>query len=176
MNILHGLTGSIATILYPKIIESYGANVSKFIATNSACSIEVLQQPNLIYRDYDEWYIYNKDKKVLHIELVKWADVFVIAPCSANTLAKLANGICNNLLTCCARAWNFEKQFIVAPSMNVNMWTHPITQEHITKLKSWGIAIIDPIEKQLYCGDIGIGAMANFEDIKNSITSVPKVL
>lgn len=176
MKILHGLTGSIATTLYPKLKKSYIRDELRFIATNSACSIEVLQEPNLIYRDWDAWYVYNKDKKVLHTELVRWADVLLIAPCSANTLAKIANGICDNLLTCVARAWNFEKQFIIAPSMNTHMLTHPCYQKHIETIQSWGVTVIPPQKKELYCGDYGDGAMANLEDIVNSIKQVPKSL
>lgn len=170
MNILHGLTGSIAATLYPKIKNAYINNNVKFVATNSACAIEVLQEPNLIYKDYDEWLVYHKEQKVLHIDLVKWADVFIIAPCSANTLAKIANGICDNLLTCCAKAWISNKQFIIAPSMNTQMWFHPTTQEHINKIKNWGIIdIVYPVEKTLFCGDTGIGAMADIYEITDQI-------
>jgi phosphopantothenoylcysteine synthetase/decarboxylase len=97
--------------------------------------------------------------------LVKWADVFVIAPCSANTLAKLANGICDNLLTCVARAWDFNKKIIVAASMNSRMFEHKVTRLHLDLLKSWGYTIVEPVEKQLFCGDFGIGAMAEIENI-----------
>jgi len=64
---------------------------------------------------------------VLHIDLAKWADIFVIAPCSANTLAKLAYGICDNLLTSVARAWDADRPLVIAPAMNTHMWTHPHT-------------------------------------------------
>ena len=168
MKVLHGLTGSVATVLNDKIRQSYNlvSFDTKFIATNNSFQISSVGEA---YTDSSEWFVYREEKKVLHIELVKWADVFVIAPLSANTLAKIANGICDNLLTCVARAWDFEKPFIVAPAMNTKMWTHPITEEHVKKLRSWGISVLEPVEKTLYCGDTGIGAMTNIDNIIREI-------
>jgi phosphopantothenoylcysteine synthetase/decarboxylase len=182
MNILHGLTGSVASTIVCKFQKHYEEDSVKFVLTESSkkfnppyymvSSFDLKLEGQLRYGQFDdddEWVMYEKGSKVLHIELVKWADVFVIAPCSANTIAKIANGVCDNLLTCVARAWDFEKKFIIAPSMNVKMWEHPITKEHIDKIKSWGITVVDPIEKKLFCGDYGMGAMANIEDIVKQI-------
>ena len=182
MNILHGLTGSVASTVVDKFKKPYENHSIKFISTESSkhfnppyymlTSYDMKQDGQLRFGhfdDEDEWAMYEKESKVLHIELVKWADVFVIAPCSANTLAKIANGICDNLLTCVARAWDFEKKFVIAVAMNTKMWEHPITKEHLDKVKSWGIEVVDPVEKTLFCGDIGVGAMANIEDIVKEI-------
>lgn len=176
MNILHGYTGSVATTLLNKFKKEYYSdkNISnKFIFTQSSLNFVKLDdfwfRSDEVYDDAEEWNTYQSSKKVLHIDLSKWADVFVIAPLSANTLAKLANGICDNLLTCVARAWDFNKPFIVAPSMNTRMYEHPITKEHLDKISSWGIKIVPPIEKTLFCGDTGIGAMAQIDDIMKLI-------
>lgn len=172
MNILHGYTGSVATTLLNKFRKEYYSdkNISnKFIFTQSSLNFVKLDdfwfRSDEVYDDAEEWNTYQSSKKVLHIDLSKWADVFIIAPLSANTLAKLANGICDNLLTCVARAWDFNKPFIVAPSMNTRMYEHPVTKEHLDKISSWGINIVPPIEKTLFCGDTGIGAMAQIDDI-----------
>ena len=73
-----------------------------------------------------------------HIEQRAWADLFLIAPLSANTLSKLATGACDNLLTCVARAWDFDKPILVAPAMNTHMWTHPVTSGQLETLGAWG--------------------------------------
>lgn len=113
-----------------------------------------------VLSDADEWEMWQKrDDPVLHIELGKWADVMVIAPLDENTLAKMANGICDNLLLCTTRAWNFAKPLFFCPAMNTRMWDHPITSQHVNLLKQWGHIEIECIAKKLMCGDVGLGAM-----------------
>ena len=126
------------------------------------------------YSDSDEWpregqvgviSEYHRQDPVIHIELRKWADCLLIAPISANTLAKIFNGICDNLLTSVVRAWDFSKPIVVAPAMNTAMWNHPLTSEQLDKIASWGAVIVHPVSKTLACGDIGVGALASVEDI-----------
>jgi len=117
--------------------------------------------------------MWQTQKTIEHIELRTWADIFVIAPLSANTLAKIANGICDNFLTCIVRAWDLNKPIVVAPAMNTHMWTNPFTMEHLAKIQSvYNLSIISPIVKTLACGDTGIGAMANIEDIVDLVDNV----
>ncbi|KAF7727188.1 putative phosphopantothenoylcysteine decarboxylase [Apophysomyces ossiformis] len=116
---------------------------------------------------YQEWKMWKKKTDpVLHIELRNWADIIVIAPLDANTLAKLANGLCDNLLTCVLRAWDPRKPVIVCPAMNTHMWNHPFTARHLSVLvETLQFKTISPISKKLACGDIGMGAMAEPESI-----------
>ena len=102
-----------------------------------------------------------------HIELRKWADQLVIAPLSANTLAKLAHGMCDNLLTSVVRAWDRTKPIVIAPAMNTHMWDHPATTEHLAALQRWypHLTIVDPVAKRLACGDDGLGALAPIDAI-----------
>lgn len=110
-----------------------------------------------------------RDDPVLHIELSKWADILLVAPLDANTLAKMAGGICDNLLLCTTRAWDLNKPLYFCPAMNTRMWEHPITAKHIETLKSWKHIEIPCIAKKLMCGDVGVGAMETPEKIYQTI-------
>jgi phosphopantothenoylcysteine decarboxylase / phosphopantothenate---cysteine ligase len=103
-------------------------------------------------------------REVEHIALADKADVMIIAPATANIIAKLAHGIADDFLTTAALA--VTKPIILCPSMNVNMWHNPIVQENIKKLKSLGYIIINPTSGMLACGYEGIGRLAEIQDIK----------
>jgi phosphopantothenoylcysteine decarboxylase len=163
MNILVGFTGSVATKLHEKLINNLlnlNYNI-KCVYTKS--SLMFTNRPFGVCDTEEENYLENNT--VQHIDLRNWADILLIAPLSANTLAKIANGICDNLLTNVARCWDFKKPFIVCPAMNTLMYEHPVTSEHLNKIKTWGISVIPPIEKTLFCGETGIGAMAPINKI-----------
>ena len=119
--------------------------------------------------DWEEEHAWTeKGDPVLHIELRKWADIILIAPLSAHSLAKIANGLCDTLLTCVCRAWDFQnKPFVVAPAMNTLMWNHPLTDRQLRVLSDdLSVTVIPPAAcKTLACGDIGAGAMASVDDI-----------
>jgi len=169
MNIILGVSGSVATIKASNIIEELKSKIDNcnivLIPTERALHFlpKDLNELNAdkVHLDDEEWQSWQgRGDPVLHIELRKWADVLVIAPLSANTLAKLSNGLADNLLTCVARAWDFKKPCLIAPAMNTAMWDHPVTSEQIGRLKKWGYIEIPCIEKVLMCNDKGKGAMA----------------
>ena len=217
--ILLGLTGSVATILGPKIIRPLQEiGEVKVVMTDAAIKF---YDPLTLHRETEvdvfteqhEWSFdksfsvagrwgtldvgesahgwsrypgekWQKDDPVLHIELRKWADVLVVAPLTANTLAKMANGICDNLLTSVFRAWDLTKPVVVAPAMNTMMWESPFTQEHLQSLSKMmddsylkeagfpivkNFFIVDPVEKGLACGDIGKGAMAHANVVAEAV-------
>ncbi|XP_019866100.1 phosphopantothenoylcysteine decarboxylase [Aethina tumida] len=172
VKLLIGVTGSVATIKLPILVNSFLQNdnfqVRVVVTKHAKHFYEEKDLPSNvpIYTDEDEWNSWSgRGDPVLHIELVKWADVFLIAPLDANSMAKIANGLCDNLLTCVVRAWERTKPLIFCPAMNTKMYEHPITEEHLLKLKSWGYKEIAAIEKTLMCGDTGIGAMAETSTI-----------
>lgn len=92
--------------------------------------------------------------------------MLIVAPLDANTLAKAANGLCDNLLSSVLRAWDARaKPVLVAPAMNTAMWNHPVTSQQLSMIRSYGYRLVDPVEKTLVCGDRGIGAMAQVDSI-----------
>ena len=106
----------------------------------SISSIPTAIERESLVLDEDEWpgrdegRRWQRDEDVLHIELRRWADVLLIAPLDANTLAKLANGLADNCLTCVWRAWEPGRPVVLAPAMNTLMWQHPATGRHLRQL------------------------------------------
>lgn len=112
-----------------------------------------------------------EDFKISHISLAEAADIVVIAPATANIIAKTANGICDDLLstTLCV-CWN--KPVLIAPAMNSNMWTNPAVQKNVETIKQAGFRIIGPETGRLACGTEGIGRMAEPDDILKEIEDI----
>ncbi|KAL9595050.1 MAG: hypothetical protein Q9219_006673 [cf. Caloplaca sp. 3 TL-2023] len=201
-HLLLAASGSVATIKLPKIAEalSHCHLLSiRIVLTNAASNflagqsdeqpaLEYLRNiPNVdgVFLDYDEWTEpWTRGSGILHIELRRWADLLVVAPLSANSLAKMTTGIADNLLLSIIRAWDTSgvtdntskpvKRIIVAPAMNTAMWLHPITMKQLKILKEdWDaetspggwIETLLPVEKTLACGDAGNGAMKDWTDI-----------
>lgn len=104
-----------------------------------------------------------------HITLMKWADLIILAPASANTINKMANGLADNLITSLFLAYNFDKPYLIAPAMNTNMFQHPSTQSSIEKLKSWGIKVLPTDSGYLACGDYGSGKLLDPDKIYDYI-------
>lgn len=109
--------------------------------------------------------MYSYQQSMAHINLSRWADKIVIAPASANILAKLAHGLADDLLSQCLLANNDNSKVSIAPAMNVNMWQNPLTQENIKKLHSLGFNIISPDEGVQACGDVGGGRLHEPEEL-----------
>lgn len=154
--------------------------------------------PGPVFRDAAEWAgvgsPYRRGDPVLHIEFRTWADLLIVAPLDANTLAKFALGLSDNFLTCVFRAWDFARPVILAPAMNTLMWQSPVTLRHLRGLLAdrgdpaapgteWtldeapevfarhapGIVLIPPQAKRLACGDIGPGAMAEVATLAEAV-------
>uniref|UniRef100_A0A8I3WGQ0 Phosphopantothenoylcysteine decarboxylase n=1 Tax=Callithrix jacchus TaxID=9483 RepID=A0A8I3WGQ0_CALJA len=129
--------------------------------------------PVTLYSDADEWEMWKcRSDPVLHIDLRRWADLLLVAPLDANTLGKVASGICDNLLTCIIRAWDRSKPLIFCPAMNTAMWEHPITAQQVDQLKAFGYVEIPCVAKKLVCGDKGLGAMAEVGTIVDKVKEV----
>ncbi|KAL8874188.1 MAG: hypothetical protein Q9174_000454 [Haloplaca sp. 1 TL-2023] len=211
-HLLLAASGSVATIKLPKIAQalSQHQNLSiRIVLTKAAArflSGQSGEQPDLqhlqaipnvdgIFLDDDEWSDpWTRGAGILHIELRRWAHMLVIAPLSANSLAKIATGLADNLLLAIVRAWDTTgttetnegprtvKRIVVAPAMNSAMWLHPITKKQIKILEEdWGVdggaegsgwmEVLRPINKTLACGDLGSGAMVEWTDIISLVES-----
>ena len=164
-NILVGITAGIAGYKICELIRMYkkaGANVRVVLTPNAQHLVSKLTLQTL---SNNEVYIENfeiNNYKPEHIALTE-ADIFVIAPATANSIGKIANGICDNLLlsTACA----FANPMLIVPAMNTNMWNNPFVQENINKLKTAGYHILEPADGFLACGTNGVGRMREPEDI-----------
>lgn len=176
-NILIGITGGIAAYKICELIRLFkknGANV-KVTATPNALefvtelTLDTLSQEQVLTEKIYYEQFNTDEKKPEHIALCDWADVFLIAPASANTIGKIANGLCDNLLTSLACA--FQKQMFLAPAMNTGMYNNKAVQKNIETLKSQGKKIIAPESGFLACGTNGVGRLAEvnsiFEAVKN---------
>jgi phosphopantothenoylcysteine decarboxylase/phosphopantothenate--cysteine ligase len=119
---------------------------------------------------------YEDGKMMNHIDLIKWADLIILCPASANTINKMANGIGDNLVTSLFIAYDFNKPYLVAPAMNVSMYNHPVTQNSLSKLKKFGITILPTDTGYLACGDYGEGKLIDpdyiFNEIIKSVTEL----
>lgn len=215
-NVLLGATGSVAAVRAPQIYDALVAagHAVKVVATNAATyffdvnaiggrpaapSEERQRDPSVVVLDADEWpgrdagKRYERGDLVPHIELRRWGELFVIAPLDANTLAKLAVGLCDNCLTCVWRAWDTTRPVVLAPAMNTLMWNHPFTRRHLRAIaadagaghipshlddaaliaqindRSRTLRIVPPIEKELACGDVGMGGLAEVASIVRAV-------
>ena len=162
-NILIGVTGSIAiykTLELIRLFTKSGDNV-KVIMTNSAkkfiqpLTFETLTKNKVLDEESESW-----SNEYNHIDIGKWADIFIIAPATANTINKLNVGIADNLLLETYLAFN--KPILLAPAANTNMYLHQTTQNSLKNQKEF---IIEANSGLLACGDEGIGKMADVEDI-----------
>lgn len=199
--VLIGATGSVAAVKLPEMVahcKAAGHDV-QVVATDAAgYFFDRAAVPCPVFRDADEWPSsgYRRGDTVLHVELRKWAELFLLAPLDANTLAKLAVGLCDNCLTCVWRAWDPARPVVFAPAMNTLMWEHPFTRKHLRALavdfgaghipghldvdaliaqindRARGLRIVGPVSKTLACGDTGIGALAEPAAIVTAVNAM----
>jgi len=165
-NILIGITGGIAAYKICELIRMFkrqNANVRVVCTPNALNFVTKLTLQNLSQNNVavDEFDI--PDYKPEHISYADEADIMVIAPATANTISKIANGTCDNLLTSIVCA--FKKPVIIAPAMNCNMWENPISEENMEKLYRLGYEILEPESGFLACGYDGKGRLCSLEKI-----------
>jgi phosphopantothenoylcysteine decarboxylase len=168
-NIVLGVTGSIAAHKAADIasrLTKDGASVHVVMTTDAQKFItplpfKTLSRHPVITDLYDEEEVW----KPAHIRIADEADLLLIAPATANIIAKMTHGIADDALTCIALAINPKAKILVAPAMNGKMWLHPATQNNVQILRSRGVQFIGPEEGMLSCGYEGIGRLWNVDGI-----------
>lgn len=169
--VIIGISGGIAAYKIPLLIRLFQRqNIAvQVVATKNALNfvtpltLEVLSQTKL----YSDVFEQPEKYDTRHISITDDADAMIVAPATANVLAKFAHGIADDALT--TTYLSFEKTVFIAPAMNTKMYQHPATVENINKLRSRGVYFIEPEEGFLACGTIGIGRMAEPEAIFQSV-------
>ncbi|MGA1979431.1 MAG: flavoprotein [Sedimentisphaerales bacterium] len=178
-NILLGVSGGVAAYKAVDLagkLTAAGARVNT-VMTENACrlicpkSFEAVTSSAVFTSLWDT----SAEFKISHINLVNWADIVVVAPATANIIGKIANGICDDLLstTLCV-CWPLIKSgaAILAPAMNDNMWNNPAVQRNIRMVIEMGFQLIGPVKGRLACGTEGIGRMSEPQDILKVIEKI----
>jgi phosphopantothenoylcysteine decarboxylase len=175
MKVVLGITGSIAahkaadlaSLLAKAGCATHAvmtADAQRFI---TPLPFKTLTRNPVVTDLYDE----EEGWKPVHILLADEADLLLIAPATANVMAKMANGIADDALTCIALALNPTAKILIAPAMNGKMWLHPATQANVKTLKSRGVEFIGPDKGMLSCGYEGIGRLWPVEKIVERVLS-----
>lgn len=167
--ILLGISGSISAYKAADItsrLVKLGYAVEVIMTTNSTkfitpLTLQALSKHPVHTEVMQEIY----PDQINHIELAKKADLFLVAPASANIIGKLANGLADDMLSTVAMALKEEVPKIIAPAMNTYMYQNPIMQRNLHTLKEVGYREIEPREALLACGDFGRGALADVDEI-----------
>jgi len=167
--IVLGVTGSIAAhkaVDIASLLTKAGHSVHVVMTADALKFImplpfKTLSRHPVVTDLYDE----EEGWKPTHITLADSADLLLIAPATANVLAKLAAGIADDALTCIALALNSNAKLLIAPAMNGQMWQHPATQQNVATLKSRGALLVGPDSGMLSCGYEGVGRLEVVDEI-----------
>ena len=170
-NVLLGVTGGIAAYKAPDLgrkLTAEGANV-RVVLTDSASAFVSPMSLQAVSGNPVHQHLLDADAEAAmgHIELAKWADILLIAPATANTMAKLAHGLADDLLTTLFLATTAK--IYIAPAMNQQMWKAPATKRNLSVLEDFGITLLGPDSGEQACGDVGAGRMLEPLDIAKAI-------
>jgi phosphopantothenoylcysteine decarboxylase/phosphopantothenate--cysteine ligase len=175
LNILLGVSGGVAAYKAVDLaskLTTAGAKVNT-VMTENACRLIGPKSFEAVTNSavFTTLWSTSEEYKISHVNLADRADIIVVAPATANIIGKIANGICDDLLstTLCA-CW--AKPALLAPAMNNNMWTNPSVQRNIKTIKDMGFQLIGPQVGALACGTEGIGRMAEPQDILEAIGKI----
>ncbi len=151
-----------------RLLKKDGASIKTILTKSGAEFVTPLSITSLSQsKVYQDLFSIENEAEMDHINLSRWADLILIAPATANTIAKLANGISEDLASTVALASN--KKIFIAPAMNVRMWEHQSTKQNIAKLKDYNYELIGPEIGDMACGEYGEGKMSEPKEIINKL-------
>ena len=167
MQVLYGISGGIAAYKAPEVVRAlrragHGvrcvvtASASRLVASDALAAVSGMPVATTMWPG---------DGGMPHIELARWCDALLVAPVTADLLARFALGLADDLLTTVFLALEPAKRVALAPAMNTVMWQKPVVQGHVSTLRAAGARIIAPVPGDLACGETGIGALAPIEAI-----------
>lgn len=168
--IVIGVTGGIAafkTVQLVSDLTKQGYDVHVLMSKHAREFVTPLTYETLTHHRVPEMFDEEDAYQVKHVELAKQADVFLIAPASADVIAKVSHGIADDMLTTTFLAADCPK--LIAPAMNTHMYENPITQDNIRRCEHYGMQIIRPVEGRLACGDTGSGKLADLDVITDAL-------
>lgn len=172
--IILGVTGSIAAhkaVDLASLLTKQGHTVHVVMTADAQRFVTPLPFKTLSrHAVVTDLYDVEEGWKPTHIQLADEADLLLIAPATANVLAKLAHGLADDALTCIALALNPRAKILIAPAMNGHMWQHPATQANVATLKKRGVQFIGPEAGMLSCGYEGIGRLWPVEKIAGQVS------
>ena len=175
LNVLLGVSGGVAAYKAVDLagkLTAAGATVNT-VMTESACELVGPSSFEAVTGSAVFTSLWNgpEEYKISHINLADWADVIVVAPATANIIGKIANGICDDLLsTILCACW--EKPTLLAPAMNNRMWNNPAVKRNVRTAKEMGFELTGPEKGRLACGTKGIGRMSEPQDILEAIGKI----
>ena len=165
MQVLYGIAGGIAAYKAPEVVRALRraghsvrcvvtANGERLVASDALVAVSGAPVATTMWPGTGA---------MPHIELARWCDALLVAPATADVLARFALGLADDLLTTLFLALEPAKRVVLAPAMNTVMWQKPVVQGHVATLRATGARIVEPVAGDLACGETGIGAMATPE-------------
>ena len=153
-----GKLGYTVSILMTEAASHFITPLTLQVLSKNPVTLDIMEEP---------W-----PDKVNHIEIAKKTNLFLVAPATANTITKLANGLADKMVTATALALPSHVKKVIAPAMNTKMYENPLTQHNLERLKQFGWEIIEPREAVLACGDHGTGALADINTIIEKVKEI----
>ncbi len=175
-NVILGVTGSIAAYKAADVVrrlQDKGCDVTVMMTPGAEKFVTALTFEALTHRPvYRDMFTHEGAWDVAHVSLAKKADIFVIAPATADVIAKVACGFADDFVAC--TALTTKAPIVMAPAMNDDMFSNPVLQENITRLKKRGVKFVAPKEGKLACGTVGVGALADVDTIVKTVIDLLK--